>query len=79
MKVCQVCRGSGEVAAGITGGFTQTGEDCNGNPLGYPTYVKPNPNAVSKGGDISFTVINPLVKLWSLAVCQKCRGSGLEV
>lgn len=57
MRDCPICRGSGEVEAGITYGFQRTGwsraldgtknRDEAGNliPLGHPTRIRPNPSA----------------------------------
>ena len=74
-EVCPICKGRGEVSAGITGGFVQTGQDEQGNPIGYPTWVKPNPQAIINN-EIWILDINKLCPLWSTALCGKCRGKG---
>jgi len=80
LPICPVCKGRGEVEAGITGGFVKTGEtDEYGATGGHPTWVRPNPNAVDKQGRIWFLDINPLVLLWSTAVCQPCNGTGMDM
>lgn len=88
---CTVCRGRGEVEAGITGGTVEHGPvyeaiDWRGRHFpslaAYPTTVRPNPDALYAATryspqDIWFLDVNPLCKLWSTALCARCRGTGM--
>lgn len=91
VPMCDVCRGRGEVASGITGGVREYGPtyeafDWRGNKYparaAFPTVVVPNPNALivdrrTGKKEIWHLDINPLCELWSLAICGLCRGSGM--
>lgn len=88
MRMCAACSGCGEVDAGITGGIVCYGwKDELGVQASYPTWVKPNPDAVvivqtgnkrTDYRDIYFLRVNPLVPLWGIAVCGRCHGTGLS-
>jgi hypothetical protein len=65
-SLCSVCRGRGEVDAGLTFGDGRVA-----------VRVVPNPNALINN-EIWFVEENPLVALWGIAVCGRCRGSGYE-
>jgi len=78
--MCPVCRGRGEVEAGITGGTVEFGPvlpglDWRGNVVptraSYPTKVRPNPAKT-----IWYLETNPFVELWGIAVCATCHGTG---
>lgn len=82
--MCPVCRGRGEVEAGITGGVVEYGPvlmgyDWRGREIptrsAYPTRVTVNKNALING-EVWYLERNPLCELWGIAVCGKCRGSG---
>lgn len=62
--MCPVCKGRGEVEAGLTYG--------NGHNA---THVVPNPAAMING-QVWILQENPLVPLWGIAVCARCRGTG---
>lgn len=56
--MCPICRGRGEVDAGVTGGVVEYGPvtmgyDWRGNFVptrpAYPTFVRPNKNALIRG------------------------------
>jgi len=73
--LCPVCRGRGEVEAGLTTGKDYGAPDDEGVRCRFATQVFPNPAALINN-EIWFLEENPLVKLWGIAVCGGCRGTG---
>lgn len=69
--VCPVCMGRGEVEAGI-----EVGKDVGTEGDRTLHAIGPNPAAIGAHGEIWFLDVNPLVPLWSTAVCGVCRGKG---
>lgn len=76
--MCPICKGSGEVSAGITGGIVYYGKpDRNRDKQCFPTTVKVNPKAFdSRINDVWIVRENPLVYLWGIAICIRCHGTG---
>lgn len=69
--MCPICKGSGEVSAGITGGTIGNQHSA------HPTWIKPNVDAYdSRINDVWIVRENPLVCLWGIAICITCHGTG---
>lgn len=84
--MCPVCKGRGEVEAGITKGTIEfgpvlMGKDWKGRDYptrsAYPTKIVPNPTALYSNKEVWFLDTNPLCELWGIAVCARCRGTGM--
>ena len=70
--MCPVCRGRGEVAAMVSQGFRGR-PDTTGEPIGYAV----NPNAWDpKIKDVWLVETNPFGKLFGIAICMVCHGTG---
>lgn len=80
--MCPICRGRGEVAAGISFGIVEHGPiypDERGRPTRacYPTEYAVSPYAWdSIAKDVWLLEDNPFGKLWGIAVCVTCHGTG---
>lgn len=78
-RPCKACTGRGEVEAGITIGRSYGWTDSHGVQEREAVQVIPNPLAVyPKTGEIWFLDTNKNHPLWGIAICAKCRGTGLE-
>lgn len=81
--MCAVCRGRGEVAAGITDMVVEYGPtyfDSKGRPSRacYPTRVRVNPEAWDGRAETVWLVEqNSMHPLWGIAVCVSCHGTGM--
>src|SRR4051812_40702600 len=84
--MCPVCRGRGEVSAGVTGGVVEHGPvtmgyDGHGNMCptraAFPRWARPSPAALIRG-EVWYLETNPHCELWGIAVCATCRGTGQD-
>jgi hypothetical protein len=74
IKICPTCKGRGEVAAGISLGVKEH-MDGSAEPKGYIV----NPAAWSHAiQDVWLLDKNPHGKLWGIAICRHCHGTGME-
>lgn len=75
--MCPVCRGRGEVEAGVTYGRPCGWVDDSGQPGGEAIRVEVNPSAWDRENKtIWFLDYNSTLPLWSTAICMVCRGTG---
>lgn len=80
--MCPVCRGRGEVEAGVSTGAIESAPyypDHKGRLVGRsePTGIVKNPTALING-EVWLLENNSFGPLWGIAVCGRCRGSGLR-
>lgn len=84
-KVCPICKGRGEVAAGITGNPVEYGPsydtyDWRGNiypsRAQYPTSCSINPDAWDAKNKCIW-YLDPPYNGWGIALCMHCRGCGM--
>lgn len=86
--MCPVCRGRGEVEAGITHGTVEYGPvydgfDFRGNTIklkaSFPTKVSVNPAAWDSAAKTVWMLEKNLFgSPWGLAICVMCHGTGMS-
>ena len=78
IRICPICKGRGEVEAGITYGRNYGWIDDNGVSEREAVKVEINPYAYDKRNKtIWFLTSNSMHPLWTLAICMVCEGSGM--
>lgn len=86
--MCAVCRGRGEVAAGITDMVVEYGPQYEAVDLKgrrfitracYPIRVRVNPAAWDRRAKTIWMLEGNLFgSLWGLAICVRCHGTGMS-
>lgn len=91
MAWCEVCKGRGEVGAGIEAPNPAFDAWQQGGGIGDflegPRGVLPNPDAIDDQHDylamlpladrIWYVRENPMLPLWGVALCMRCHGTGM--